>query len=242
MTHRLRRAAVALLVIGVAGLSSFLNGCAHVEKAEGLRAKIDADSLLAQTCSIGRSVSEAKGVVLMKVKSREASGQLNGDVRAQAPDTVELEILQPLGGVWATIRVQGPNYSVDVSGKPDQGRKGHRVWAGIPLRFATDLFLGRIPCPPTGSRADAQINSENELVVKGGGPNSSGTFIYRFRVHEGSFWPESLHWELGLQGDGPVAVDFKFDEPEAVTRSPLRWEAHSDRGEIKLHWRHRDHT
>jgi hypothetical protein len=238
-----------LLAVGLVGLSS---SCSHVQTASGLASKIKPDELLAQVCSIGKDVGEVKGVVLMKVKSREASGQLSGDVHAKAPSSVELEVLQPMGGVWATIRVQCSDYAITVEGKPEQSRKGRYVWAGIPLRFATELFLGRIPCAAVGKAGagsvpvHAVIDSDNELVVDAPGEHGSEKFIYRFREDPSAgrlvFWPESLHWVSAPGSRSEVSVDFKFDEPEKNTRSPLRWEAHSVGGEIKIHWRSREHS
>jgi hypothetical protein len=229
------------------GLSS---SCSHVQTASGLAGKIKPEELLDQVCFIGKDVQEVKGVVLMKIKSREASGQLSGDVHAKAPSSVELEILQPMGGVWATIQVQGTDYTISVAGKPEQTRKGRYVWAGIPLRFATELFLGRIPCAlgaaQGGRAAHVAINLDNELVVDVQGEHGPEKFIYRFREDPSAarlvFWPESLRWVSAPGSRSEVSVDFKFDEPEKNTRSPLRWEAHSVGGEIKIHWRSREHS
>jgi hypothetical protein len=223
-----------------------LAGCAHAPEGGDelkLSGQTTPEALLAEVCSIGQSVHEVKGVVLMKVKSKEATGQLSGDVHAQEPGSLQFEILQPMGGVWATVKIEGQDYSIDVAGKPEQSRKGHAVWAGIPLRFANDLFLGRIPCAKGHAVFGKDQSGQEVLIVTGAGANE--TYLYRFRsLGDGpaDFWPESLSWRY--RGYQTVTVDFRFDEPEKGTRSPLRWEAHStggpNSGEMKLHWRSRD--
>jgi hypothetical protein len=182
----------------------------------------------------------------MKVKSRDGSGQFSGNVRAVAPDNFSLEVMQPLGGTWATVTVRGNVYTIDVPGKPEQGRQGYDVWAGIPLRFATDLFLGRIPCPSASElNATSPVierspdNTQDQLTI--GTPSSSERYVYRFRETEDGVWPESLHWE-SRDRTGPIVVDFKFEDPEKTTRSPLKWEAKSNRGEVKVRWRDRNHA
>jgi hypothetical protein len=65
-------------------------------------------------------------------------------------------------------------------------------------------------------------------------------FVYRFRSQGGGWWPEALHWER--KGTFGTKVDFKFDQPEAGSLSPLKWEAQSQQGEVKVRWRERERT
>jgi hypothetical protein len=234
-------------VLIVVACVAFVSGCAHVEQAKGPAPRLTPSELFAQACLPGKGLTEAHGVVSMKVKSHDGSGQFSGNVRAEAPDVFNLEVLQPLGGTWATVTIHGNDYTIDVPGKPEQGRHGFEVWGGIPLRFATNLFLGQIPCPThvEMNAASAIIVSspdgKHDQLVVGPLPSTNDRYTYRFREEAGSPWPEALRWESSDRS-GPIVVDFKFDDPEKNTRSPLKWEAKSNRGEVKVRWRDRNHV
>ena len=70
----------------------------------------------------------------------------------------------------------------------------------------------------------------DELVVTRAGDTDewTETFRYQFGTVGGQPWVERLRWEW----DGPERhwVEIRFEDPEASTQSPLRWEASSDRG------------
>jgi hypothetical protein len=176
------------------------------------------------------------------VKSKDASGQLPAFVKAEDPAKLTLEANNPFGGVVAVLRIDGQKYTVEVPERKKTTREsGYGSWSGIPLRWATELFLGRVPCPTEGDRREAvfQSTEEGDLIVqtKETLRGADEKFVYRFREWNGKAWPESVGWERG----GPFSskVEFIFDEPESGSGSPLRWEAKSAQGEVKLRWRDR---
>lgn len=218
----------------VLGLASALAGCSHAPSGQ----EADPRYLLSHACSPGVKVKSAHGAILLKAHSPDASGQFPAQVVATAPDHLLIEVTNLLGGSEATIAVDGGRYRVTIPhGKSSE--EGSDSWGGIPLEWATDLFLGRIPCPPSFSTESDLGVVNGELIAKV--PASLGrdaeVFRYRFRNWAGSPWPEALHWER--KGGLPAQVDFVFEDPEDKTRSPRRWEARSQRGEVKVRWRER---
>ena len=182
----------------------------------------------------------------MKVQSKEASGQFPASVEAHSPDQLTFEATNLIGSTQAVIVVKGHDYRVEVPSKNGMRRQeqGKDSWGGIPLRWATDLFLGKIPCPTGAEKTsdfDISILGTGDLQVLTHPSAFSGaeTFIYHFKTWEGHPWPEALHWER--KGVFASQVDFKFDDPQDKTRSPGKWEAKSPQGEVKVRWRDR-HT
>ena len=222
--------------LALASLVSFLiAGCAHAP------AKIhesNPEVLMAKACGAGRDIQRAQGSVSLKAHSAEASGQFPAAVDASVPSNLKLEVTTLLGGTEAVIRVAGDHYSVKSSHK-NRNREGNGSWGGIPLHWSSDLFLGRFPCP-TGVKATTSVDAEGDLVIAT--ESSLGAdaekFVYHYRDWNGGPWPESLHWERA--GAFASSVDFKFDDPEEGTGSPLKWEAKSSQGEVKVKWRDRN--
>lgn len=213
------------------------SGCAQVPVSRD----VEPSALLREACAPGSEIQKASGSIWMKAASQEASGQFPATVEAVSPDRVRMEITNLLGGTEAIILVQGREYRIEVPGKPEKTEKGAHTWGGIPLEWATELFLGRIPCPPTGPEKRLSIGSEpGELVVSVPASlhGAEEAYVYRFRRWAGRPWPESLRWER--KSAPPVAVEFKFDDPEEKTRSPRKWEAKSPRGEVKVRWKDRE--
>ena len=156
----------------------------------------------------------------MKVASKDASGQFSAFIEASAPDQLRLEVSSPCG-TYATLTIHGSQYTIDF-GPSERNRGGADIWAGIlPLRWATDLFLGKIPCPNAAIvSADARvITSEDELRIEvpaGGEAAPAETFVCRFRKSDPER-PGRLHRE-----SGKTVVDFVFGDlgPPTGSRSP----------------------
>src|SRR5262245_34979062 len=109
-----------------------------------------ADALLEDACRFGKSTDRLEGSVWMSLKSKDTKGQFPASVSAKAPDSVSLEVTNLLGGREALILVNRGSYSIEIPNKDGgEARKteGYASWGGIPLRWASELFLGRIPCP-----------------------------------------------------------------------------------------------
>lgn len=220
-------------------------GCAHAPRQkEAVTLERDPKALLAQVCSPGRDVGAVQGSVWLKAKSKEASGQFPGMVQVKAPASLRLEVTNMLGGTEAVLTVDGPRYSIDVPNHENRSQKGSHSWGGIPLRWATELFLGRIPCPAEVSVRDARLSLDREgaLVVETqpSVESESERYVYRLRQLADRVWPEALHWEK--KGAFSTSVDFKFEDPEEGTGSPKKWEARSEQGEVKTRWRDRTVT
>lgn len=154
------------------------------------------DALLNYACRPGSTVQTVKGTVWMKAQSKDASGQFPASVEAKAPDHLQVEAINLLGAVQAVITVDGKSYSVQVPTKNGlkQREQGLNSWSGIPLQWATDLFLGRIPCP-TSAKQDIEVTRDGDLKISTGASSASEdpeTFIYHFRSVDGHPWPETL--------------------------------------------------
>ncbi len=216
-------------------------GCSTVPKQ--IR-KVSPEELYKNACTPGKNVKSIRGVVWFKTNSKEISGQFSAHILASNPDHLKLEVTNFLGGTEAFITVDQDHYTISRGdGKNGEQREGFGSWGGIPLKWATDLFLGKVPCPKAEQGEKLSVGTEGELVVeidpaKVDQSLSSQRYIYRFRDFEGKSWPESLKWEK--TGTDPVTVDFKFDDPEHQSLSPQKWEARSNQGAIKVRWRDRE--
>jgi hypothetical protein len=200
--------------------------------------------LLSQVCSIGSEVREVKGSAQLKARSKDASGQFPAFIKANAATAehlaqLKLEVQKPFGGAYAILTVDGTHYSVEVPSHPERNRVGQESWGGIPLVWATDLFLGKVPCPSTQELAQIQVskNEAGDLVATRNGE----TFVYHFHSglpgsgDSGPFWPDTVRWTKG-----DLVVDFKFEDIDRQTHSPFKWQATSANGEIKTQWRDRE--
>jgi hypothetical protein len=231
---------VPLTALAFAGAGMLMSGCAHAP----VSAEIDPRTLLGQACQAGANVTAVKGSVWLKAKSKEASGQFPANVDAPAADRLKLEVTNLMGGTEAILTVEGRHYKIQVPNKKGRDEHGESSWGGIPLQWANALFLGKIPCPDSVLAKDAVLSKggEGELIVET--PKTLDRlpekFVYRFRSFEGMPWAESLRWERkGIAGSAPVTVEFKFEDPEAKTRSPQKWEAKGAQGEVKVRWKDR---
>ncbi|OFZ18321.1 MAG: hypothetical protein A2X94_12250 [Bdellovibrionales bacterium GWB1_55_8] len=246
MRSSFERRFLIIFIIGFLGVAA---GCA---RAPVLTEKEGADprGLLTQVCGAsapGSQINKVKGSAWLKASSKEASGRFPAQVLAEMPDKLVLEVMNLIGGTEALIKVEGRRYKIEIpaqKNRKQQKQEGYHSWGGIPLQFATELFLGRIPCPPVAAFADAQVSTSqaDELLVetKPSLEREAEIFRYSFRAWEGRPWVKALHWEK--KGTAPSVIDFQFDSPEEGTASPQRWEAKSAVGEVSVRWRERKVT
>jgi hypothetical protein len=225
---------------------SGMPSCAHMQVSN----TESPESLLKEACSLGATNQAVRGSVWMTLDSKDAKGRFPATVEAQAPDRVTIEVTNLIGSREALIQVNQGSYSVDIPDR-ETGKSrradGVGAWGGIPLRWASELFLGRIPCPsreqqsslgtPGGApgRITVHMTNTGELLAE----TPVEKFVYRFRQYAGKPWPEALHWErMGehLREHQGETVDFKFDSPDDKTGTPKKWEAKSSLGEVKLRW------
>lgn len=222
----------------------FTSGCAHTRSSS--EGNVDAGALLRKACEPGSRVTRAKGSVWLKAKSKEASGQFPAGVVAESPDRLRMEVTDLIGSPIAQIIVENSHYSIRAHDKNSDAagtREGAGTWGGIPLRWASDLFLGRIPCPtPLQMRNSPVLNltSEGALLVDVKSTEGEGRerFAYQFRKWADEPWPEILRWEK--KGTSSLSVEFRFEDPDEVDRSPRKWEAQSPHGEVKVRWKERE--
>jgi hypothetical protein len=204
-----------------------LQGCAHAPITRGK----DPQAVLRETCDVGNGILSTTGSVWLKAQSKDASGQFPAEVQA-TPDKLKLEVINLVGQRMAFISVESGKYRIEIPSKKTKIHEGVDTWGGIPLRWSAELFLGKVPCPPAGARVE--LESDGDLVVQ----TADERFTYTYREWIGKPWPAALHWE-SLK-EPKTVVDFKFDDPEASTRSPKKWEAKSQQGEVRIRWRDRN--
>ena len=234
--------------IAFVALSVGLGACSSAPKERPL----DPKYLKEQACKPGQDIKKASGELWMKIhslKPGEPNGQFPATVAA-SPGHLKLEVSNLIGSTEASITIDGDTYQIDVpASKNQKGQtaQGSKSWGGLPLKWGTDLFLGKIPCP-TGAEMD---KAKVSLTADGGLSFETLTnevYEYHFKSVGGASWPDSLHYEqkfpvemkVGARGKQSVIVDFKFDDQETGTLSPRKWEARSEQGEVKVRWRNRD--
>ncbi len=229
-----------LSVVSAVALLSFFAGCAH----RPVTKDADPQSLFQDACGPGRQIESIAGSVWLKAQSKEASGQFPAAIDVRAPAHLRMEVTNLIGGTEAVITVKNDRYEVKSPKKSVREEKGEHSWGGIPLRWATELFLGRVPCPPSTAKGGEwayQIDDQGRLeatLAKASVRGERERFLYSFRSWEGRPWAEALVWEKTGGGE-PINVEFRFDDPEEKTRSPRKWEAKSPLGEVKVRWRDR---
>jgi hypothetical protein len=184
------------------------------------------DELLKAACEPGMALRGVEGSIWMKLKSPEAQGQFPALLKVENENQLRLEVTDLIGGTVAQIQVDGSKYRVAQPGRPIQ--EGGDSWGGIPLRWASGLLLGRIPCPK--ERQQVRTLEDGGLEIRSGDER----FVYSFRSFDDAPWPQALVWTRGAS-----VVTFRFSDPENGSRSPLSWRAQSDRGEVDVRWRKR---
>jgi hypothetical protein len=236
----MKRLIRALLLVGMLSFQA----CAHKQLAPEDE-KREIENLTSSACGLGAGLRSVKGSVWLKAQSQEASGQFPAQVSAVAPDKLQMEVTNLIGGTEAVISVDGRHYTIHVPSKKDAASRpdeqGYNSWGGIPLRWATDLFLGKVPCPSPDDLKDAKRGrtetGDLRIETLPGLEKEPELFEVHFRNWSGKSWPESIHWVR--KSAVPLTVDFKFNDPDA-DGSPTKWEAKSDRGEVKVRWRDRE--
>lgn len=216
--------------------------CATAPKPTREMVLKDSKVLFEYACGAKSPGSELRGIkggLWLKAKSKEASGQFPAQVLAKSQDELDLEITNLLGAPQASLQVRGEHYLLTVENRREGGRYS---WGGIPLKWATTLFVGKTPCPSALRQKDMNLKLGEELSLVIDLPaaleNEPETFTYHFRMWGDRPWPEKLVWEK--KGTVPLRVDFRFEEPEEPSGSPRKWEARSTLGEVKARWKDRE--
>lgn len=172
------------------------------------------------------------GSVYLRARSFEEagqSGQFSADVIASPVDGLRLQVLNPVGGREAEIRVTPE--AVWINGKRSVGAKTSASWGGIPLRFALELFMGSPPCPQARDRAEISIEDQDTIVARVAGE----TYRYRVKRWLNGYYPSWIQWTPQA---GP-AIEFIFDDVDSAAHYAKKWEAKGSAGEVKVKWRER---
>jgi len=226
------------------------SGCAtfspksNPESLSSVTAGWTAARLLRHTCETGKGAQQVEGTVWLKTQSKDVHGQFNASVKVSATDELSLEVTNFLGGTVALIHVRNEHYEITKGPAEPVSASGSDSWGGIPLRWASDLFLGKIPCPTLSdpwvlSHLIPMKEEANQLTVEVPKDRlGAQRFKFKYRKSDkGLPWPESLRWERF--SEPKAVVEFRFDKPEQGTFSPLQWESNSSEGGVKVRWRDR---
>lgn len=214
-------------VVGVAILPFLFLGCASGISLSGR----DLGALAEDACRPGRGVFQVDGSIWIRAKNErrpEESGQFPADVRVTEKDGLILQVTNLVGGKEAEIRITRERVTVNGKQPLEDGSGGS--WGGIPLRFATELFLGRIPCPTDLVHATLKLEEDRRLRVGAGGEE----FVYTFKKSGEHLVPYHLEWRTKDK-----KIEFMFDDFDAESGSARKWEARGPAGEVKVKWRER---
>jgi len=220
---------------------AFSSGCAHRQAAD-LRDTAAAEQAVERSCSIGRTVRQAKGRVgIRAIDVRGKSVQFSAFVNAEQQGTFRLEATNPLGGTEATIEYRDGRFVVSRPGKGTELDRQATHWNGIPLRFALELFLGRVPCPEPASldRGSFRLTAPGTVEWELSGAER---WHWEFRDENGSTWVDRLVWQSLAPGarEREGEVEFLFRDPDSKSGTPSVWEVKSRQGEVKVRWRDRE--
>ncbi len=210
----------------------FLTACVSGPR---LQTVVPLEELFLRACLPGKNISSVQGAAWLKVKTEEISGQFFSHLVASVPTQLRLEVTNFLGGTEAILSIQENQYTI-LRGSDRQDWQGVNSWAGVPLRWINELFLGRIPCPLSRTSYRLSRGLKGELVVDTN-EKEAEKFIYSFKESRENPWPNALHWEK--KADMPFVLDFSFDDPEAETLSPTKWEVRSHKAWMKVRWKNR---
>lgn len=225
----------------------FTSGCAHKAVTVGADTPEQRLALLKMVCKPSEKVLGVRGSVWLKAKSKEASGQFPATVLVEGVKDgrkphLKMEVTNLVGGVEALIEVTGDEYFI-TGPKLKTAMKGKQSWGGIPLEWAHVLFMGKIPCAPQKEWTGLKLTStgDHQLTVRRlvqGAHAQEEIFAYELKKWGEELWPEHLVWTRHLNGK-ETRIEFRFQDPEEGTGAPMRWEAKSVMGEVKVRWKDR---
>jgi hypothetical protein len=210
--------------VSIFAFLALISGCAHTPLLAGK----DPVALFSEICTPALPATEVTGEVWIVATSPEATGRFPAVVRAASTPvpTLHLEVTNLLGGTVARIQLDAGGLQVFREGRMEASAR--EQYAGIPLRFGVDLFLGARPCPSEKPR----LRYEDEQLIA---ETKEERFEYGFRAHGAKLWVDSVAW---IRGES--RIDFSFDRPEDPSGAPQEWQAKSSRGEVRVRWKRRD--
>lgn len=191
------------------------------------------EGLFNYICNLGNQVKSVDGIVWIKLKSPEFSGQFAAHVSADASFNTKIELKNFLGHPVAVITLIQDRIEVVLP----EGLVHQVNWDAFPIYWLNTLFLGGIPCPKKEQVRSLQA-SENSLIILAELVQNSNKvleeFRFSFRQQDGILWPERLEWNKNQ-------VQISFDNPDSKIKSPAKWEIKSTTGFfLKALWKSRN--
>jgi hypothetical protein len=166
----------------------------------------------------------------MKAKSKEASGQFPAIVQASPEKGVRIEVTQLMGARAALIEIRGNDFKVETPQERVSKKTGS--WGGIPLEWASVLFMNRIPCPDL-ARVSWSWSEAGELI----GRSRDGAETWKMTIVQRM--GRSFVAKVILEKAGQPPFELVREDPDPQDGWARRWEVRSGAGEIKVRWRDR---
>jgi len=174
----------------------------------------------------------------MKAQSKEVSGQFPAVVLAKAnPHSgleLRLEITELLGSRVALIEIRGDEFKVQSSGGESKKRNVNS-WGGIPLEWASQMFLDRVPCPNVQEFSSLTWVWKGDDEVHGKSKDGETIWIYQFREWNQKPWITQVSWQKSPN----VSLKVRREDPDLNEGWAKRWEALSESGQVKVRWKDR---
>lgn len=219
-------------------LAVMLAGCSTAQRGRDLSWLKDAAEASRLICSPRPGgPASVQGTLWMKAKSKEASGQFPASVQASPDKGLRIEVTQLMGARAALIEIRGQDFKIETPQQGAVSRKA-RSWGGIPLEWASALFMDRVPCPDPGLPGVTWSlgrlpTGEGELV--GRVPSRSESWKFAISDRNGRLFVDSMRLErAGLQ-----LIELKREDADPDDLWALKWEIKSPAGEVKVRWRER---
>jgi len=208
-----------------------LSACSHVREKSEVE---EPSQFVKQLCTTSTGAQEVSGSVWMKAKSKEASGQFPARVLARSGNELRLEITQLLGARAALIEIRGNDFRVET---PQDGAVSRKAtsWGGIPLEWASRVFMDRLPCPAPSEIAALRWRWVNDREIEGRPQTGDQKWVFRLGSWNQKPWVKAVLW----QKSSGNALELKREDPDTQEGWATRWEVVSSVGEVKVRWKER---
>ncbi len=187
--------------------------------------------MLTQVCNQARVIHSATGTSWFKVKSKDLNGQFPANVEVVAQHDLKVEITDLVGGPVAMVTMDAQGKRLELRKSGEGVKVFNHEWNGIPLWWIHSLMLGSFPCPKAAKVPTRWVDDSTLETQEG-----SWTYRYTLIQNSGKYWPTALE----ATRPGGQSVVFKFESPDSQFGIPMKWEAISSIGEVKIRWRDRE--
>lgn len=204
---------------------AWLSGCstAPVKRIQG-----DPKLYYSRLCPFPRAQNlSVSGDLAIQIQTSRLQGRFSATARADAND-LDLEITHLFGGRLAYLGLRGPRYSIDVPMRKEKREGQGGSWAGIPMDWAKDLFLGRVPCRP--------VSEVQELAWDDSGRLVADAFTYELEQTPQKTWVKRL--TTRSKDADPIVAE--FGEPQESFGAFPSWSVDSKEGSVRFRWTQRN--